>query len=88
MRKITEVSIVTLMFFILFSSSSVGQSHLHSYDKSCLDENRVEKISSETAMNGENAIRMLSSFNCFFTENQGQVGSEDVRFYIRGGGVW
>jgi len=30
----------------------------------------------------------LHSMGGFFTENQGQVGNDDVRYYIRGGGVW
>ncbi len=36
----------------------------------------------------DNANKLLANFPCAFTENWGQLESEEVRFYAQDGGVW
>ncbi|MCK5559012.1 MAG: SBBP repeat-containing protein, partial [Thermoplasmata archaeon] len=75
--------------FILISSVSIvlttpgsSQSVISEQDTN------IEELTENMDINKVKILKNLNSINGFFTENQGQINDEAVRFYIRGKGIW
>jgi hypothetical protein len=85
MRKIV---IIIICLLLLLTTINLGTSKPIQYHGSTFETDYSIDNSIIDCTQEQQILQNLNRLDGFFTENQGQVGDDSVRYYIQGKGVW
>ena len=92
MKKALISCIITMLLLpISYVNTSSFQSRdlaVNGEDKITPQSGQLERISDVESIGSDFQSGVAQHLNSFFTANYGQVGSDEVKYYIQGQGVW